>query len=300
MTCQELKLQLEKNIAPSSLLIFYKSESFLADQYIRKISEIHNIDICYISSINDVIDNTVDIFNTQVNSSLYIFKTDSLGTIDNEIFDIKNLIIVTDNISDNLKSQLKDYIIEFPKLEDWCIIDYVHQNYKELDKDDLDLALKLTKNNIYRLTNELDKIMLFDKKDRKQAFKTLLANGIFSDLTLSNIFTFTDAIITRDKNKLLSVLKDIENADVEPLGVVTVLNKNFKNIIDMQLSINPSADKLGLTAKQFYALKYKTGYYSSEQLINIFKLVSELDQKLKLGELPANYILDYIILNIMG
>ena len=210
MTCEELKTQLEKNIAPNTLLVFYKSESFLADQYIKKISDIRNMDICYVSSINDIVDTADDLFDTNSNSMLYILKTNNLDTVNNNISEIKNVIIVADNISDNLKSQLADYIIEFPKLEDWCVADYIHQTYKELDKDDLDLALKLTKNNIYRLTNELDKVNLFDKKDRKQTFKNFLANEMFSDLTLSNIFTFTDAIITGDKKKLLSVLKDIE------------------------------------------------------------------------------------------
>ena len=77
-------------------------------------------------------------------------------------------------------------------------------------------------------------------------------------------------------------------------------SKNIKNIINIQLDNKATAESLGMTTKQFNAIKYNIGYFNKQSLIEIFNIITDIDYKLKSGQLPANLIIDYLMLNILS
>ena len=78
--------------------------------------------------------------------------------------------------------------------------------------------------------------------------------------------------------------------------------KNIKNIINIQLDVTASAEKLNMQQKQFNAIKYNCGKYTSTELINIYKFLLDIDYRLKNGELIFNnkQFRDYLICNILN
>ena len=134
-------------------------------------------------------------------------------------------------------------------------------------------------------------------------------NG-YVDLNPLTIFNFTNALLKKDYNSLKSILSDLENIDVEATGVVTIMIKNLKNIIDVQINPKNTASSLGLTPKQFAAVKYNVGKFRNDQLINMFEFLTEVDYRLKNGELTLdetndmltrnNKLVDYITVNLLN
>lgn len=151
----------------------------------------------------------------------------------------------------------------------------------------------------YRLDNEIDKITIFDEKDRMNMFLSLNQDGCYNDLNNFNIFNFISAIVKRDYTNVIGILKIRDTIDLEPMGLITLLTRQFKNIIDIQLGNNPTPDKLGLQPKQFNAIKYSCGKFSSDRLIYIYDLLTGIDYRLKSGLLDNDKIIDYVICNIM-
>ena len=199
-----------------------------------------------------------------------------------------------------MKDKFLDNIVEFPKLVDWQIEDYCKVKAKGVEESDIKWLMNICKNDIYRIDNELNKIAVFDERLRKTKFKEFIKDKVFSDLSSYTIFSLSNAIITKNIEELRQIYNEIENIDINAIGLVTVLYNNFKNIINIQLGVNPTAESLGMNPKQFMALRYRINHYSKNQLISIFDMLTSIDKRLKTSQLPANYIIDYIILKILS
>lgn len=280
-----------------------KENSFLSNQYLQAISKHKGLPIVYIDKIDDLIPNKSDIFGTTIvvdDTSLYVYKVDKFEFVDVNIKNIKNLIIVCDSIDKESLEVFNHYIVEMPKLEDWHIKDYVYSLADGVDKKKLDWLMNICNKDIYRLDNELSKLSLFNKKERDLLFESFANDGMFNDLSGLVVFDLTNAILKRDVSRVGEILEEIKNFDCEPLGVNTILVNSFRNVIQMQLSLNPTIEKLGIKSNQFYAIKKNCGYYSKEQLLKIYDIITMAEYKMKNGEISNDQLIDYMVLNIFS
>ena len=154
--------------------------------------------------------------------------------------------------------------------------------------------------NIFRIYNEAIKISIFDKKEQSKIFDLMNEDNCFSDLSSLTIFNFTNAIIKKDYKTILNILIEYNNIDIEPVGVVTILEKNIKNLIDVQTNPLSNSSQLGMSDKQYNAIKYNCGKYSDNKLLNIFTEILDIDYKLKTGQLDNNKIVDYLLVKIIN
>ena len=99
---------------------------------------------------------------------------------------------------------------------------------------------------------------------------------------------------------LTAIYKEIHSVDINEFGLLTILYKNFRNIISVQLTNNPTPESTGLESKQLYAIKKIPRVYSPEQLASIFVFLGDLDRMVKNGELPTDIMIDYIITKILS
>ena len=123
---------------------------------------------------------------------------------------------------------------------------------------------------------------------------------LFVYITYNNIFIFTNAIASKDYNMLKSIYKEIERADITDFYLLTVLLKNFRNIIMVQLNSNPTPETTGLDSKQMYAIKRIPRVYSPDQLVKIFDFLCDIDRQVKEGELPSQLVVDYLTVKILS
>ena len=299
-----LKTNIESNnlgdLCSKPLVFVYEDNSFLAYQYAREIAKKRNISITYLDSLEDLLVsiNSCVLFDEE--ETLRIYACDKLE-LTKDISSLKDLIIIC-------KSTTYQDVIKFPKLESWQIKSYMQTNCPGLSSKEIDwlydITASINKNNenIYRLSNEIEKINCFPKEQQLDIFKDLNACDGYSDLSPLSIFNLTNYIYKRDYLNVAKLLEDIDSIDVEGVGLVTILHKNFKQLIDIQLGKNATPESLGMSVKQFKAIEYNCGKYSQQELIRIFKFLTSVDYKLKSGmlELSKDRLIDYIVCNVLS
>lgn len=294
MNIEQFKALIESKNLPEHIIIMKLLDSnFIANQYINFIKTFS--DINYIDNYTQL-SNDFDIFGAD--NTLNVLKQDVFECSDINLKN-KRLIVICKKIEKSTAELFSDYIVEIPKLESWQLYDYASSLAEGLDKKSVEYLLNLCNNDIYRLDKELQKIIIFDKNAQQFIFNYLIDDNAFGDLSSKSVFDFTNCIIRKDIQSLFNLYKEIENIDIEPIGLPTILIKNFKDIIDVQLSVNSSPEALNMNSKKYWAIrKYSCGYYTKDQLIFIYRFLTDIDRKVKTGELPVNMLIDYIVTKV--
>ena len=305
MTLQELKKQIELNTVTDDLIIFKDPEGFISDQYLNVIiKNKYGGDVEYIDSLDPFLNTKVSLFGDETlvsTSALRVLKCEVYEWAQDAIKQLPNLIIVAKKFSDkDIEKQFSNYIVSVPKLESWQITDYVYSLGEGADKKDLDLLIKLCGNNIFRLNQELDKLHLFSEIERKYVFQEMLRDGLLSDLSAFNIFNVITSIMSKDMQSLLSVYKELDRVDVNEFGLLTLLLKNFRNLIMVYFNSNPTPETTGLDSKVIYAIRKQPLKYNQEQIVKAFEFLCDIDRQVKSGELPADILIDYLLIKTLS
>jgi len=297
MNINELKVHIENNTLPDDGQVWVledESSSFIAKQYINIIAEQKELTIKYINSFDEIASK-----GFIEDDNLYIYKTDKL-----QAFELHDNCIIICN-----KTDYKD-IVKIPKLEKWQFSDYLQQKVPGMNKNDIDWLLtqyeytydRKTSINYYRLDNDLDKIAIFPESVQNNLFNQLYKDGEYNTISNLTLFDLSNALMKRDVKLALQVLKVYDYIDSKPnMLLLSILLANFKKIVDIQLNPNATAESLGMSDKQFFVIKkYNLGYYNEKQLINIYKMLTDMEYKFKFGGLSQENLADYMICKILG
>lgn len=207
----------------------------------------------------------------------------------------KNVIIITSKLG---KDFSYDYV-EIKKLEEWQIKDYVYTQCKGVDELKLDNLLTCSKYDIYRLDQECSKLSIFQEVFRDSLFELLDKENAFSDMSDKSIFDFSNAIQIKDIEKLKSIYSSLKYSDIDPLGLVSLLVNNFRKMISVWCSSNPTEESTGIKSNQLYAIKRMKRSYTYEELIESFKLLNKIDFMIKNGLIDSSCAIDYVLVNLL-
>lgn len=297
MTNKELKERIQTNkLDDSPLILKYKDTKFICNQYIQQIAKNKNYSLEYITCLNEckVAEDSFD----SIDNRLFILDVEELKEPVDSTY--KNVIILTKEVSTDLSIDYVDMIA----IENQHIEDYIHYRVPGLNENEIKWLCTVAKYDIYRLDKECFKLALFPQASQSIIFKEISSDNGYSDLTNDNIFTFCDALIKKDYKKTSELIPEINEADLEPLGCVTILLKKFKQMADFLLNPKSSPSSCKMTEKQFYFLKKhpeKFSAYSTNEIIKNIEFLSNIDFEIKSGnlELSRNRLLDYIVINIL-
>ncbi len=307
-TLAELKRAIQnKNLEDSLIVLCYKDTPFIAYQYANAIAAFKELKL---SSEDDFDTKFLDFQNSMFDFSdidcLRLFVVDKFSTkLTKELNTIKNAIVICKDVEEKTLKQLKDLemYFEIPKLQEWQIVDYMKAMCPGLNESKIKWLCSVANSDIYRLDNEMKKISCFDKKSQDDVFDMIDSDDGYSDLTELKIFDLSNAICARDAREVDRILKDIDNIDVEAVGLITILRRQFKAILQIQLDKDATAEKLGIKPVQFNIMKNKNcNKFSDEKLKSIYKFLVDFDYKLKNGELDisSSRLIDYIICAVMS
>ena len=297
MDIKELKKSIE-NKSPMSFMIWKMTDDssmFIAKQYLRQLSENTGLPIVYIDSLDEVSDS--GLFG---HKNYTVFVTNEFNGLDKSA---DNLIVICDKSSD------KNYI-NFPALEKWQFIDYISTVVPGVSKDDLEWLITQYEFTYSRKTwvryfmfyNDMMKIAIYPKEEQQKIFDYLYDSGEYSTISNLTIFDLSNAIMRKDPKLALEVLKVFPYIDSKPeIWLLSILLNNFKKVIDIQLNPFASAADLGMSDKQYYAVKKNNiGVYSNKELIDIYKELTNVEYQYKFEGLPVSSVVDYLICRILG
>ena len=286
MNIKDLKLNIERGTLTDDQMVWKitdKSSYVITEQYIKAISKNKNLELKIIDSLNEIPDS-----GFIEDNNLYILYSKEF----NDEINKNNCIIICEKTS--LDS------IKIPKLEKWQLDDYIINKLPGINKNELLWWSSQYGENYFKLLNEVDKIKLFSKGNQGYIYDLLQREGAYDDITPFTIWDLSNAILRRDKEMISKVLEVINYIDIDPIGILTVLYNNFRRVIDIQTNPKAVAQDLGISDKQLYAIKKNNcGYYSRDELIRIFKLLTSLEYKYKFEGLSLNNLIDYLICNIL-
>lgn len=299
MKLEELKESIENNTVINLPLIFVnKSKStFLINQYIEAISKNTKKEISYTDDINFVYNKAAQLFDITDNS-LFVYKCTKISLADIDISNCSDLIIVCTEITSS-SLEWEKHIVTITNLEQWMVDDYAYSYLENCDEYDIKKLLSICGDNIDRLKLEIDKVTIFNPVQQKYILKSLLEERALSDISQYTIFSLSNALQARDKNSIINILKDIDVIDVEPVGLLKIIYKNFNRIADVWLNKNPTPDNTGLKSNQIYAINKLPRIFSKEQLVNIVSKMAALDTEMRKGSFPVEYMIDYIITYVL-
>lgn len=300
MTLAELKNQILDNKITDGLIVFVCDENYyLADQYVDAIVAKTGLEKHLVNSIaqryNPALALVIDYSNY-----LYVLKTDTFDEVITEPNEVQHTIIICNKVDKKAIDTIKSYIVEVPKLLDWQVKDYMKVLCPGLDNNIIDWAYSNMGGDIYKIKNELDKIRLFPASEQQLILTDLrFADG--TDLYYETLFQLSEAIIKNNRREVLEFLYHRNTCNIDPIGLVSMLLATYKKILFVTQRSGLTAQDIGITDKQYNAIKYYYKGFTSEKLESVISSLSTIDLDLKSGRLdmPKPILFDYILSKIL-
>lgn len=305
---QELKKAIQnKNLEDSLLVLKWSDFSFIAFEYIHAIASFKNLEIKTIDDFEEAFSSVGNsLFDFSSIDYLQVCIVDKFKTnLTSQLEELENVVVVCNSVDEKTLEVLKEkeYYFEIPKLQDWQIEDYFHLRCQGLSMPKIKWLCNVANNNIYRIDNEIKKIACFDKSLQEDVFDMIDNDNGYNDLTQNKIYDLTNAMLSRDLMQVASILKDIDNMDVEGVGLVTILRKSFKLIIGIQMDASATPEKLEVKPAQFNIVRAKNcNKFNNDKLKSIYRFLNDFDANLKNGklEMSKDRLIDYIICEVLS
>ncbi|MBI2626489.1 MAG: DNA polymerase III subunit delta [Candidatus Nealsonbacteria bacterium] len=186
---------------------------------------------------------------------------------------------------ENSKAQAFE-LLEGQKLKNWA--DREFKKYgAEIDPQALEVMIGNTGNDLWRASNEVQKLAAFKKGKNitVQDVSLLVRPQIETD-----IFKTIDALAARNKKQAVSLIHEhLEKGD-SPLYLLSMINFQFRNLL--------AAKETGkLNSHPYFARKILglAQRFTFEDLRRIYRKIFEADLKIKTGQLDPQIALDLLI-----
>ena len=201
-----------------------------------------------------------------------------------------NILIIETSKSDGKKNIVKLIKSKCNIVETSIdIAKYIKEYTKgyKIDDDVIRYLITNTTEDISHITNELDKLIAL-KDTEKEITKKDIDLVVIKKID-NSIFDLIDAIISKNKEKSLSIYNEMINYGEDIFKIFISLSNQIRLIYQVKqlkdLSNEEIADKLRLkNIKQVSALRYKIDRYTSNELISYLHKLSIMDEELKLGK----------------
>ena len=303
MTLVDLKDQIKNyQLTPAFFIFLYKDNTFLVNSYIDAICEQFQIDKQVVDSIYAQ-ESALSLI-MPVQNTLHVVYVEEFSEFCENYEALENTIVVCNKIDKKLQKFVEDFVVEFPKLADWQIKDYMHVKCPELSDSQITWLYSVTKGDIYRITNELDKILLFPENDRTKVLSALEKDPA-SDLFSFEFFEFVDAILfsedARNKDIICNYLKHQKACVVNSFSLVNSLFAKAKNTLLTLYCPNLTPEETGVSSGQAYYIR--TGRAPDlNRLRRLINVLSSFDLKVKSGELDLSNErqIDYILTQLVS
>ena len=299
MTLMQLKEFIINKTIPSDFMIFScKDNHFLAQQYLNEISNQKVGNINKIQSIFEPQQNSLFLLTDQ-EEALNVLITEVFEERAEDYSQFTDTIVICDKVEKTIEPLVKDYIIEMPKFQAWQIEDYAKTLCPEVEEADLKWLVEASNEDIYRVLNELDKVQIFNKEDRRRVFSEIRYDPQ-SDLYNLDLFKVTNAFVDGDMQVLFDFLRHKDFMTLEPIMLSNRILTSLKNILLVTQNLNATATELGVSDKQLWKLRSKYKTVNIDAIKYKIKFLTNIDLALKSSELEMSKqnLMNYLVANL--
>ncbi len=238
------------------------------------------------------------------------FQEEFLENIKN-LEEIKDIVIAYENCAVDQRTKFFKALQKYAKcqefdclqpaaLKKWILQEF-EKNKAKINPDALELLIEFVKNDLWQMTNEINKLSNYKKGNiiKKEDVELLVKPNIEND-----IFKTIDALASKNKKLALSLLhKHLDNGD-NSLYLLSMIAYQFRNLLiikELQDKQNPYATiakKSGLHPFVVQKSFYLCNQFSIEQLKKIYQIIFQIDSNIKTGKIEAETALDLLLAEI--
>lgn len=295
----DLKKFITDKIVPSEFMIFVsKDNPFLANQYAKALGEIAVGGVNKISSIYEPQQSSIMLLTTP-GEALNILTTEVFDERSEDYSQFENTIVICEQVDKSIAKNVENYVVKFPKLEEWQLCDYAKTLCPAIDDEDILWLVKTTENSIERVNNELAKVALFDKNEQKEVFSAIRFDPQ-SDLYNVDLFAIVNALVLGDKAVLFDFVKHNGWEIHEPVVLTNRALSSLKNILIITQNPNLTAEDCGVSFGQYKFIKNSYRSLNIAAAKKKLKFLANFDLLLKTSqlELDKRDMLSYLINNL--
>lgn len=301
MKIKDLKVQILNKLKLDQFMIFICKENyFLANQYINTYCKNLGLQKEYVKTVQETHNTALSLVLDQT-QSLNIVVVDEFEEDLSSYSEYTDCVVICKKVSKSIQNKVEKFCIEFPTLEDWQIKDYIKVMCKGLDQYDIDWLYDNTNGNIYKIETEVNKIKLFPSSVQQSVLAELKFEKE-SDLYSITLFNLSEAILKKDIITIVNYLSHKSICDFDAFALIGLLLSTFKKVLFVNFNSGLTAEQLGLSLKQYNAIKFYYKTFSKDYVENSITFLTALDEKIKTGKLdiPKDNLLDYIICNVVS
>jgi DNA polymerase III subunit delta len=171
-----------------------------------------------------------------------------------------------------------------------------------IDDDARDLMLTLAGSNLFMLTNEVDKLTLYAKSEKRIDIKTV--EMLVARSLEQNIFNLIEKVLQRKMGEALRIYYDLQKQNEEPIKILSMIGGQFRLIYQVKdlsrrgygqqqiagyLKVHPFRVKLAAG---------QAGKFSDEELKKTIALLAEADFQMKTGGMSKSLIVEMFLLRL--
>lgn len=191
-------------------------------------------------------------------------------------------------------------ILQGAQLKNWIKKEFNKYGAKT-DNDSLDKLIEFVGNDLWRMENEIKKLVSFKKSG---LVETKDVENLISPKIETDIFETIDAISSRNKKVALELLhRHIENGD-SPLYLLSMINFQFRNLLIIKDLVEKGRPYyIFQKITQLHPFVIRKSYdqarkFSLRELKKIYRKIFEVDFDIKTGKLDAQAALDLFLVSI--
>lgn len=190
--------------------------------------------------------------------------------------------------------------LENAELERW-VKKYLEDTGGKINQPALNLLLAFLGNNLWLITNELNKLTAFKNNE------TITAEDVKTQVAArlnENIFGLSDALAAGNKKAALQILHEQLEIGLNEIYLLTMITRQFRILTEIKSLLSQGVLKTQIAAKlklHPYVVKKSLApaeKFTLSRLRNIYGWLTEIERKIKSTSLPPRPLLDLLILQI--
>ena len=314
-----------------NLYLIYGLENYLIDEKINDIikkSKVESENIISYDLNDDSIfsvlleASTVGMFSDKkvllVNNSNFLCANKSLSEqeldelnkyIENPFEDVTIVFIVREEKLDSRKKVTKTLskvskVYECNKIDNYNMNNYISNYIRDkgysISSESVDLIISKVGYELSNIINELEKLFIY-KDTNKKITKEDIDNVITKNIE-KNIFELTNAIVNKNKTKIMEIYNDLVLAKEDPIKLLVTLSNQFRLILQVKLMRQGGySEKEIVTTLKEHPYRINLAMKSSFEIEDLKKKLvelSNLDYKIVTGEVDKFFGFEMFLLEI--
>jgi len=223
-----------------------------------------------------------------------LLKSDDIIIVYQEGGINKNSVLLK-YLEKNVKTQ-EFKLLTYSELKNWAKSEIEKYNSR-IDSQALDKLIEYIGNDLWRLSNEIKKLVCYNKNIKVEDIFLLIKSSVETD-----IFKTIEAIAQRNKKEALTLLHNhIEKGD-SPIYLLSMINFQFRNLLIIKDLINRPYNEI-VKKSGLHPFIVKKSYYivqkfTFQELKDIYQKIFKIDTQIKTGKVEPATALDLLIVEI--